>query len=124
MGFQSERRRFLTCMTSATCLGILHPTKALAESGSVPGSIASDVRVHGARGDGESLDTSFLQAAIDTCSKRGGGTVLFPPGRYLIGHALPQGQGVSSFDSGSHPFGEFPASGLPSDATGHSLLHG
>ena len=39
----------------------------------------------GAHRDGVRLDTHAIQAAIDNCSKAGGGTVHFPPGRYLSG---------------------------------------
>jgi hypothetical protein len=39
----------------------------------------------GAHRDGVRLDTHAIQAAIDSCSKAGGGTVQFPPGRYLSG---------------------------------------
>ena len=46
---------------------------------------AFNVREFGARGDGETLDTAALQKAIDTCAGSGGGTVYFPPGRYLSG---------------------------------------
>ncbi len=35
--------------------------------------------------DGVQLDTDSIQAAIDACSLAGGGTVHFPPGRYLSG---------------------------------------
>ena len=44
-----------------------------------------DVTEFGAAGDGEALDTSAIQAAIDACSLRGGGTVSFPAGTYLTG---------------------------------------
>lgn len=44
-----------------------------------------NVKNYGATGDGYSKDTVFLQAAIDSCSKYGGGTVYFPNGTYLTG---------------------------------------
>ncbi len=44
-----------------------------------------DVRSYGARGDGLGKDTAALQAAIDAAAGHSGGTVIFPPGRYLTG---------------------------------------
>jgi hypothetical protein len=44
-----------------------------------------NVRQHGARGDGETLDTAALNGAIEACEAAGGGQVLVPPGRYLTG---------------------------------------
>jgi hypothetical protein len=43
-----------------------------------------NVRHHGATGDGRSIDTRAIQAAIDAAG-RSGGTVFFPPGDYLSG---------------------------------------
>ncbi len=43
-----------------------------------------NIREYGAKGDGVSLDTKAIQAAIDKCSATGG-TILFPPGIYLSG---------------------------------------
>ncbi|MGZ3431061.1 MAG: glycoside hydrolase family 28 protein [Isosphaeraceae bacterium] len=43
------------------------------------------VRDFGASGDGVTLDTGAIQAAIDACTARGGGTVFLPPGDYLTG---------------------------------------
>ncbi|HXE55036.1 MAG TPA: glycosyl hydrolase family 28 protein [Tepidisphaeraceae bacterium] len=43
------------------------------------------IRDFGATGDGRTLDTHAVQAAIDTCSAHGGGQVLVPPGTFLIG---------------------------------------
>jgi len=43
------------------------------------------VRDFGAKGDGVTLDTTAIQAAIDTCHEARGGTVLFPAGDFLSG---------------------------------------
>lgn len=42
------------------------------------------VKDFGAKGDGVTLDTKAIQSAVDKCSADGG-TVLFPPGKYLTG---------------------------------------
>jgi polygalacturonase len=39
----------------------------------------------GAKGDGSTLDTSALQAAIDACNRDRGGTVMVPAGTFVIG---------------------------------------
>jgi polygalacturonase len=39
----------------------------------------------GAVGDGKTLNTQAIQQAIDAAAKAGGGTVVFPAGRYLSG---------------------------------------
>ncbi len=44
-----------------------------------------DVRRFGAMGDGKTLDTPALQRAIDACAEEGGGTVVFPAGKYITG---------------------------------------
>ena len=44
-----------------------------------------NVRNFGAVGDGATLDTGPISAAIAACVKQGGGTVYVPPGRYVIG---------------------------------------
>src|SRR4051794_24676272 len=44
-----------------------------------------NVRDHGAKGDGKTLDTAAVQAAIDACAKDRGGTVLIPAGDFLVG---------------------------------------
>ena len=38
----------------------------------------------GAKADGKTLNTASVQSAIDTCSKNGGGTVLFADGDYVL----------------------------------------
>jgi len=44
-----------------------------------------DIRAHGARGDGRTLDTAAIQATLDAAGEAGGGQVRFPPGQYLSG---------------------------------------
>lgn len=43
------------------------------------------VRAFGALGDGQTLDSPAIQAAIDACTASGGGTVTLPAGQYRTG---------------------------------------
>ena len=49
------------------------------------GSRIYNIRQFGAKGDGVTLDTAALQTAIDRCTADGGGTVLVPAGKFVIG---------------------------------------
>jgi polygalacturonase len=42
-----------------------------------------DVRDQGARGDGKAIDSDAVNRAIAAASSLGGGTIVFPAGRYL-----------------------------------------
>ena len=44
-----------------------------------------NVNDFGAKGDGKTLDTESIQAAVDACFKSGGGEVFLPAGKYLTG---------------------------------------
>lgn len=44
-----------------------------------------NVREHGAKGDGITLDQEALQRVIDECSRNKGGTIWLPPGNYVTG---------------------------------------
>ena len=44
-----------------------------------------NVRDYGAKGDGKTLDSPAINAAIETAVKNGGGQVLLPAGTYLSG---------------------------------------
>lgn len=50
-----------------------------------PAGGAWSVRAFGARGDGEHLDTSAINATVAACARGGGGTVEVEPGTYRIG---------------------------------------
>src|SRR5262249_5687163 len=49
------------------------------------GASVYNVRDFGAKGDGATLDTAAVQAAIDACAGDRGGTVLVPAGDFVIG---------------------------------------
>jgi polygalacturonase len=49
------------------------------------GARTYNVRDHGAKGDGKTLDTAAIQSAIDKCFTDKGGTVLIPAGDFLSG---------------------------------------
>lgn len=52
---------------------------------SKPANHVVNVQDFGAVGDGRTLCTTSIQAAIDACAAAGGGKVFVPPGRYLTG---------------------------------------
>jgi polygalacturonase len=56
----------------------------LSTLGTAPGKTV-DVTKAGIVGDGAKLNTASIQKVIDDCSAAGGGTILFPAGRYLTG---------------------------------------
>ena len=49
------------------------------------GTRVYNIRNFGAAGDGKTLDTAAVQAAIDACHKDQGGTVVVPAGVFVIG---------------------------------------
>lgn len=49
------------------------------------GARVYNIRAFGAKGDKATNDSKALQAAIDTCTRDGGGTVLVPAGTFKIG---------------------------------------
>jgi hypothetical protein len=53
-----------------------------------------DITRFGAEGDGKTLNTLFIQAAIDQCSKNGGGVVIIPAEKFITG-AIFLKQGVN-----------------------------
>lgn len=69
---------------------------------SVFGSIIYNVKAYGAKGNGQSDDTSSIQATIDKCYADGGGIVFFPSGTYNVSASLIKKEKVSLIGSGTY----------------------
>jgi hypothetical protein len=67
---------------------------------SAPGFPQFNVRQFGARGDGLAKDTKAIQAAIDAAGTLGG-SVYFPPGKYLSGTVRLKSQVTLFLDAGA-----------------------
>ncbi|HXI72277.1 MAG TPA: glycosyl hydrolase family 28 protein [Verrucomicrobiae bacterium] len=88
-----SRRKWLAAASTVAAsagAGFLAANAKAAEPGKVissgsPGARVYDIRDYGAKGDGMTLDTPALQAAIDACNRDQGGTVLVPAGVFVIG---------------------------------------
>src|SRR5690349_3747769 len=68
---------------------------------------AGDVNItsFGAVGDGVTLNTPFIQKAIDECNSTGGGKVVFPEGRFLSGTLVLKDGVTLHFEKGSRLLG-------------------
>ena len=60
-------------------------THAASPGESLLGARVYNVRDFGAKGDGATLDTAAVQAAIEACTRDQGGTVLVPAGDFVVG---------------------------------------
>ena len=60
-----------------------------------------NVRDYGAAGDGQTLDTQAIQAAIDAGERQGGGTVFFPAGKYVSGSIFLRSHITLQLDAGA-----------------------
>ena len=76
----TSRRRWLAALPAAAALPLLAQEPVTAS-----GVRIFNVRDHGAKGDGQTLDTAAVQAAIDACERDRGGVVLIPAGDFLVG---------------------------------------
>nr|WP_121269253.1 glycosyl hydrolase family 28 protein [Pedobacter schmidteae] len=82
---QISRRAWLgkVSVPALTVAGAAMISARLPETGSK--TSVYDVWDYGAKGDGKTLDTAAIQAAIDACSTAQGGMVLIPTGVFLSG---------------------------------------
>lgn len=87
-----SRRQWFEKMTvpamaaGATMIGLeakADPRKPVKDN--LEGSRVYNVIDHGAKGDGKTLNTVAIQAAIDKCFSEKGGTVLIPAGEFICG---------------------------------------
>ncbi len=60
-----------------------------------------DVRAYGAVPDGRTNDTAAIARAMAACAAAGGGTVVFPAGRYLTGSIMPGSNTTIQLEAGS-----------------------
>jgi len=74
---------------------------AVALIGVNEGRAAFNVRDYGAVGDGKTMETAAITKAIDACAAAGGGTVYFPPGKYLTGAIVLSSNMTLEVDSGA-----------------------
>ena len=58
-----------------------------------------NITEHGVKPDG-SFNSESIQKVIDKCAEAGGGTLLFPPGKYLTGVADWRGACGIALDCG------------------------
>jgi len=124
----SSRREFVHTLTrqagAGLALAALAPAVSAAPVESAPATSPGffNIRDFGAKGDGSTKTTESIQAAIDACTRTGGGVVYFPPGRYLSGtitlkdnvtlHFAPSATLLGSGSSADYPAKPFPARDL------------
>ncbi len=130
-GDAPTRRKWLSLVsTGLVAPGLLAAGPAAAtlsppSGGEAAGARTFNIRDFGAKGDGKTLDTKAVQAAIDAASGDRGGTVLVPAGVFAIGtvemksnvtlHIAAQGKLLGSADGSQyHAAGAIPLGG---DAT-------
>jgi parallel beta-helix repeat protein len=85
------RRRFLTTAVKAAGLYSTLPIAGLVATGAstaiaapaIPSTQVVNVKSFGAKGDGKTVDSPAINAAIEAAARLGGGTVYFPTGIYL-----------------------------------------
>jgi polygalacturonase len=87
----SERRSFIKKFTVGAAMTL--PALAYAEEGieapvqgqPTKSTVFFNAADFGAVGDGKTLCTAGIQKAVDACAQAGGGRVIFPAGKFLIG---------------------------------------
>jgi polygalacturonase len=110
--FDSARRDLLRLSSMGLAASAVYAIPALAapKKAATPAlsPLMFDVRTFGATGDGKTVDTPAINAAIEAAAKAGGGTVIFPAGSYIsfsirlkskVDLYLAQGSAIIAADS-------------------------
>ena len=82
---RESRRNWLRMASAASLAPGLADAQVPAAARADAGTRVYNIVDFGAKGDGQTLATEALQAAIDACHKDHGGTVLVPAGAFVIG---------------------------------------
>ena len=80
-----------------------------------------DVLEYGATGNGKDLCTDAIQRAIDQCSNNGGGVVVVPSGRFLIGTVYLKSNVELSLSAGATLLGSTDISNYATDT--HKIMY-
>jgi polygalacturonase len=107
-----SRRSVLTGLAPAAGLAFRTPLGAAQAATAAP--MFFDVRNYGVSSDGSSLATAAIQAAIDACARSGGGTVVFPAGRYRSGTIVLKSNVTLQLEAGAVLLGSRELSDYPS----------
>lgn len=86
-------------------------------SQSIKGQPVASILDYGAVGDGQTLNTPAIQAAIEACSQAGGGTVYVPAGDYVTGSVILRSNLTLYLDAGATLLGS-------EDANDYAVIHG
>jgi alpha-L-rhamnosidase len=68
-----------------SAISFLLPVAGRGSDAPAPPATVYDITQYGAAGDGRTLNTTAIQAAIDQCAKAKGGTLRIPQGQFLSG---------------------------------------
>ena len=79
-----------------------------------------DIRRHGARGDGQTLNTAAIQAAIEACAAAGGGMSVSRFSMRSISGSLPAAAATLSIENPGIPFSRSPTGRHYPGAGGHA----
>ncbi|HLH07006.1 MAG TPA: glycoside hydrolase family 28 protein [Terriglobales bacterium] len=112
----NARRRDFLLLSGAGLAGVALPVYTVGQSQpdpAIPNDGIYDVRAFGAKADGNALDTSAINSAIQAAAGAGGGTVRFPAGKYLC-HSLHLKSNVALYlDQGTTIIAADPSSSGP-----------